>query len=84
MLYGQRQLYKYIQTKDVYEDTADVVKKRFDTSDYGIERPLPIGKSKKVIGLMKDELGGKILTEFIELRPKTNCFLKKLKEQTSV
>ena len=61
-----------------------LLKKRFDTSNYGIERPLPIGKSKKVVGLMKDELGGKILTEFIELRPKTNCFLKKLKEQTSV
>ena len=30
---------------------------------------------EKVIGLMKDELGGKIITEFVTLRPKTYSYL---------
>ena len=45
---------------------------RFNTSGYSkkYSRPLPICLNKKVIGLMKDELGGKIMTEFVALRPK--------------
>ena len=50
----------YIKTED-YEDIADYVEKRFDASNYEISRPLPIGKNKKVTGLMKDELGGQNL-----------------------
>ena len=47
------------------------VETRFDTSNYDADdkRPLKIGVNNKVIGLMKDELGGKIITEFIALRP---------------
>ena len=52
-----------------------MLKKRFDTSNYEVTRPLPTGKNKKVIGLMKDELGGKIMTEVVALRPKTYSYL---------
>ena len=36
---------------------------------------MPIGKTKKVPGLLKDELGGKIMTESVALRPKTYSYL---------
>ena len=65
----------YIKTEDVYENMADNVEKRFDTSNYKVNRPLPTGKNKKVIGLMKDELGGKIMIEFAAFRPKTYSYL---------
>ena len=63
-------LFYDIKTKDFYKDIAEDVKTRFDTSGYVSGRPLPIGKNKKIIGLMKNELGGKIMKEFIGLRPK--------------
>ena len=50
-----------------YKDISYDVEKRFDTSNYKVNRPLPTGKNKKVIGLMKDELGRKIITEFVTL-----------------
>ena len=59
-----------IKTRDFYKDIADDVESRFDTRGYEPDKPLPIGKNKKVIGLMKDELGGKVMKEFISLRPK--------------
>ena len=61
----------HIKTEDFYKDIAPDVKARFDTSGYDKKdaRPLPIRLSKKVIGLMKDELGGKIMIEFVALRP---------------
>ena len=64
-----------IETNDFYEDIANDVENRFDTSNYEVNRPLPTGKNKEVIGLMKDELGGKIITESVTLRPKTYSFL---------
>ena len=64
-----------IKTNDFYEDIASDVENRFDTSNYEANRPLPMGKNKKIIGLMKDELGGKIITEFVTLRPKTYSYL---------
>ena len=64
-----------IKTEDFYEDIANDVEKRFDTSNYEVNRPLPTGKNKKVIGLMKDELRGRIMTEFVALRPKIHSCL---------
>ena len=64
----------HIKTEDFYKDIADDIEKRFDTSNYEINRPSPIGKNKKVTGLIKYELGRKIMIEFTALRPK-NLFI---------
>ena len=75
---GTDSLIYNIKTEDFYADIVDDVKKMFDTSGYNKKdaRPLPIRKNKKVIGLMKDELGGKIMTEFVALRPKLYSYKK--------
>ena len=65
----------HIKTEDFYKDIANDVEKPFNTSSYEVNRLLPTGKNKKVIGLMKDELGGNIMTEFVALRPKTCSYL---------
>ena len=64
-----------IKTNDLYKDIANDVDKIFDTSNYEVNRPLPTGKNKIVIGLMKGELGGKIISEFVTLRSKTYSYL---------
>ena len=66
----------HVKTEYFYEGIANDVEKRFDTSNYKIDRPLPTGKNKNVIGLMKVELAGEIMTEFVALRPKTYSYLK--------
>ena len=63
-----------IKTNDFYKDISNDVEKRFDTSNYEVNRTLPTGKNKEVIGLKKDELGRKIITEFVTLRPKTYSY----------
>ena len=65
-----------IKTEDFYADIADDIPARFDTSGYCPNRPLQIGLNKKVIRLMKDELGGAIMTEFVALRPKLYSYKK--------
>ena len=64
-----------IKTNDFYKDISDDVDNRFVTSNYEVKRPLLMGKNKKVRRLMKDELGGEIIAEFIALRPKTYSYL---------
>ena len=70
MLYGYCFI-KHIKTEDI----ADDVEERFDTSNYEVNRPLPAGKNKKVIGLMKGEIRRKIMAEFTALRPKAYSYL---------
>ena len=65
----------HIKTEDFYKDIADNIEKKYDTSNDTVERPLPMGKNKKIIGMMKDELGGKIMKEFIGLKPKCYSYL---------
>ena len=83
-----------IKTEDFYKGIADDVEEKFDTSNHEcnsiqINRPLTTGKNKKFIRLVKYELGGKIMTEFVAIRPKTYLMEdgntdKKEKEQKSV
>ena len=61
----------HVKTDHIYKDIAENVETKSDTSDSEIDRPLPIEKSEKVIGLMKDEIGGQIMKEFVGLKAKT-------------
>ena len=63
-----------IATDDFYKDIADDAADRFDMSGYNPDRPLPVGLNKKVIGLMKDELGGSIMSEFVTFRLKMYAY----------
>ena len=51
------------------------MEKRFDISNYEVDRPLSTGKNKKIIGLVKHELGGRIIIEFVTLRLETFSYL---------
>ena len=66
-----------IITEDFFENISNDVEKWFDTSNYNKKDkiPLPIGKNRKVTVLFNDELGGKIITEFVALRPKAYAYL---------
>ena len=76
LLNGHRQRHCPHKTEDSYKDIAEDIETRFDTSNYEIDRLLPMGKNKKVIGLIKDELGGQIMKKLVGLRPKTCSYLK--------
>ena len=74
-LYEYRRFIVCIKTDNVYKDIAEDVETRFDTSNYELDRPLVKNKNKKVIGLMKDRLGGKIMIQFVGLRAKTDSYV---------
>ena len=58
--------------EDFFEDINNDAERWFDTSNYNEndKRPLPMGMNKKVIGLFKDKLGGKIMKNFVRLELK--------------
>ena len=61
-----------IQTEDFYKDISADVKRRLDTSNYPTDHPtgIPSGFNMKVPCMFKDEVGGKIIDEFVGLRAK--------------
>ena len=63
-----------VRTEDFFKNISEKVKDRFDTSNFNCDRPLPIGVNKKVVGLIKDELGEGMITEFVALRPKAYSY----------
>ena len=66
----------HVKIDDIYKDIAEDVETRFDISNFEIDRPFSKGKNKNIIGLMKDELGGKIMKELFGLKTKTYNYLK--------
>ena len=62
-----------VKSKVDYKDFAEDVETKFDTSNYKVDRPLPIGNNKKVIEEMMSEFGGRIMKEFV--RPKMHRYL---------
>ena len=64
-----------IQTEDVYKDmgaNADL----YDTSDYPKDHPQYSEENKKVVGKMKDECAGRLIAEYVGLRPKMYSILE--------
>ena len=76
-----------VKTENLYTDIFTDVEKWYDTSNYDKDdnRPFLVGINKKIPGLHKDELEGKIMTEFYANRAKTYAFAmddgKKLKKR---
>ena len=72
-----------IETEDFYKDISGDVREKFDTSNYPLGHPSGIetGVNKKVIGLMKDEAGGKSIEKFVGLRAKNYSLILESKEQ---
>ena len=71
MLYGYWKLHSPCKSEDVYQDLVEDI----DTSNYKVKRFLLTDKNKKVIRLMKDKLGWKIMKRIVSLRPKMYSYL---------
>ena len=67
----------HIFSEDVFGEINNDVERWFDTSNYdkNDKRPLKTDMNKNLIGLFKNELGGKIMKEFCALTAKTYTYL---------
>ena len=54
-----------IKADNIYKDISEDIETRFEIENYELDRSLSKEKTKKVIPLMKDELGEKIMTRFV-------------------
>ena len=65
-----------IRTKYFYKDSNPDIEKRFDTSDYPTNHPSGIktGLNSKVLGMFKNEAGGKQIVGFVGLRANLYCY----------
>ena len=75
MLYGYRCLIVYIKADDIYKEIAEHLEAIFDNSNFELDRPLSKGKIERIIGLIKEELGGKTMKKVVELRAKICSYL---------
>ena len=66
----------HVKIDNIYKDNIDIFIIIFDTSNFEIGISLPKRRNKRVIGLIKDELDGKIMKEFVGLRAKPYSYLK--------
>ena len=66
----------YVKTNYIYKGITEDIETRIDTSNSELDRPLSKRKNKKVIVLMKDELGGQIMKKFVGLIVKAHSYLK--------
>ena len=65
-----------IETEDFYKDISGDVHGFFDKSNFpkGHSSGIEVGCNKKVVGMFKDEAGGKIISEFVGLRAKLYAY----------
>ena len=73
MLYGHSFI-AHAKIEDIWKDVSEDVEKRFDTSNYEADRPLPMGKKLKSYRANEDELRRQIIKKFVGLRPKTYSY----------
>ena len=78
LLYSDTDSFHYeIVSEDLFEDLAKIskIKKNIDFSNYAEDHVLFDGSQKKEALKLKDEMGGKLIKEFVCLNPKLNSIL---------